>query len=370
MFYIVAGTGIYLICTLSCTDLFYRDMICFIETHQHACTQNTHAPTVSYITLGKNHEAEACWLNYLMRCNKSWQDQLALESGFSSFYHYIEMRTIVERNVTLLFLSVGTQLCSTALKSSTSMGCKAWWMLWKMLPIQSLFSWCFFPNSENVVISCGQHWDPCSTHLAEQGSNTGEWSPECIPSLWPCLPPNFSFAAQHTMASFPLSHSTFSPGTLLADYCYHQLQFLEYLFLKIGVIKNLGHLSIWHGSKAPNVASHKGFLFNRPDLFFWKEICLNNTLFWGGRFCSCQWHPSISFMFSASPLNANQPLRNNCSQTNWMPLDSLEKECLSFEVYPIMMAAISRGNNCTSCFVITAFDVCWALVPGGRRLIL
>lgn len=140
MFYIIAGIGICLICILSCTDLFYRDMICFIETYQHACTQNTHAPTVSNITLGKNHEAEECWLNYLMRCNKSWQDQLALESGFSSFYHYTEMWTIVERNVILLCCSFGTQLCSTVLKSSPPMECKAWWMLWKMLPMQrSLF---------------------------------------------------------------------------------------------------------------------------------------------------------------------------------------------------------------------------------------
>lgn len=50
-----------------------------------------------------------------------------------------------------------------------------------------------------------------------------------------------------------------------------------------------------------------------------------------------------------------------------MLLVSLEKDCLSFEVYPIMIADISKSNNY---FVITAFDVCWALVPGGRRYIL
>lgn len=202
--------------------------------------------------------------------------------------------------------------------------------------------------------------------LAEQSSSTGLWSPDHSQSL--TLPVTIaSFAAQHTRTSFPLSHSTFSAEALLADYCHHQLQLLEYLFLKIGVIKHLGHLSIWHGSKAPSMASHIGFLFNGLDLFLWKEICFNSTLFVLGSFCACQWHPSISFMFPASPLNANQPLRNNCSQTNWMPLDSLEKDCLSFEVYPIMMAGISKSNNCTSFALWLQHLMCaglWCLVEG------
>lgn len=191
MFYIITGTEIYLVCTLSCTGLFYREMICFIETYQHACTQNTHAPTVSYITLGKNHEAEACWLNYLMRCNKSWQDQLALESGFSSFYHYIEMWTIVERNVTLLCCSLGTQLCSSTLKSSTSMDCKAWWMMWKMLLMQRSRFLVLFLKFWKCFHLAGHRWNQIvvsteilTAHtLAEQNSSTGEWSPEYSQSL-------------------------------------------------------------------------------------------------------------------------------------------------------------------------------------------
>lgn len=166
----------------------------------------THMHPVSYITLGKNHEAEACWLNYLMRCNKSWQDQLALESGFSSFYHYIETWTIVERNVTLLFLSFGTQLCSTVLKSSTSMECEAWWVLWKMLPMQRpLFLVLFLKFWKCVDLA--DHTVVVSTEIP--AARTG-WAEQ---QHWgPCLPPSSSFAAQHTMTSFPLSHSTFSPG--------------------------------------------------------------------------------------------------------------------------------------------------------------
>lgn len=195
----------------------------------------THMHPQSYITLGKHHEAEVCWLNYLMRCNKSWQDQLALESGFSSFYHYIEMWTIVERNVILLCCSSGTQLCSTVLESSPSMECKAWWMLWKMLPMQRclllvlfLKFWRCFDLAGH---SCGQSWDPCSTHWLSRAAALGS-DPQNIPSLWLCRSPSSSIAVQHTMTSFPLSHSTFSPGALLAHYCYHQLQLLQYIFFK------------------------------------------------------------------------------------------------------------------------------------------
>lgn len=142
------------------------------------------------------------WLNYLMRCNKSWQDQLAQESGFSSFYHYVEMWTIVERNVTLLCCSFGTQLCSTVLKSSSCMECKAWWMLWKMLPVQSsLFLMLFLKFWKCFDLaghSCVQHWDPCSTHWLSRAAALGN-DPQIIPSLWPCLSP-----------SPPLLHNT--PG--------------------------------------------------------------------------------------------------------------------------------------------------------------
>lgn len=152
MFYIITGTGIYLVCTLSCTDLFYRDMICFIETSQHACTQNTHAPTVSYITLGRNHEAEACWLNYLMRCNKSWQDQLALESGFSSFYHYIEMWTIVERNVTFFVVLLVLSYVAVHWNHPLPWNAKHGGWCGKCYGCKGPVSWCFFLNSENVLI--------------------------------------------------------------------------------------------------------------------------------------------------------------------------------------------------------------------------
>lgn len=303
----------------------------------------THMHPQSYITLGKHHEAEVCWLNYLMRCNKSWQDQLALESGFSSFYHYIEMWTIVERNVILLCCSSGTQLCSTVLESSPSMECKAWWMLWKVLLMQRSLLLVLFLKFWRCFDLAGHSWFLRSLQhtLAEQSSSTGQWSPEYSQSV--TLP-----VTKHTMTSFPFLISPSPQGHCWLIIATTSCSYFSIFFLKIGVIKYLGHLSIWHGSKAPDVASHIGFLFNGPDLFSWKEICSNSTLFVWGRFCSCQWHPSISFMFPASPLNANQPLKNNCSQTNWMPLDSLEKDCLSFEVYPIMMAGISKSNNCTS----------------------
>lgn len=199
--------------------------------------------------------------------------------------------------------------------------------------------------------SCGQHWDPCSTHWLSRATALGT-----LPATKLLL----CCTAHHDILSSFSFH--FLPRGFLAGYCYHQLQLLQYLFLKIGVIKHLGHLSMWHSSKAPNMASHIGFLFNGPDLFLWKEICLNSTLFVWGRFCSCQWRPSISFMFPVSPLNADQPLKNNCSQTNWMPLDSLEKDCLSFEVYPIMMAGITKSNNCIS--LLCDYSI-WCVLGSG-----